>query len=536
MPRPEAAPEPRRPTPTPHARSVTATTVVVLALLLGLPVAVGLDLRGLTQRSLEAQAREVGREIDEFRAYYAANVVGRLDPEVPTRAVHNFREVPGTIPIPATLSLELGDLISRKDGSIRYRFVSPWAFKGRKPHALDAFEKSALDRLTEDPNDSVWQVSGGLGEQTVRMATPIVMGEKCVDCHNAHPDSPRTDWAEGDVRGIQSIEIQRPIETSVLSFRYLLGYFACALALSVWFIRRERRQQAILRNLSAKLGRYLSPQLFRSIFSGEMDVDVVTARKKLTIFFSDIVDFTATTERLQPEVLTGLLNEYLTEMSAIADRYGGTIDKFIGDAIVVFFGDPETRGVQQDAVQCLRMAIEMQRRTEALAAKWRRDGVENPFRVRIGINTGFCNVGNFGSEDRVEYTIIGAEANLSARLQSVCEPGGIVLSYETYVLVRDVVHARPLAPMTVKGVHRTIVPYAVEGLVGEVGRPHEVVSQHGTGLDVFIDPAAIREQDRSRALAALRKAIAVLETPPEADPTRGAPPPPPRAPGDPAGA
>ena len=154
---------------------------------------------------------------------------------------------------------------------------------------------------------------------------------------------------------------------------------------------------------------------------------MTTERKKLTIFFSDIKDFTATTERLQPEELTALLNEYLTEMTAIAQKHGGTVDKYIGDAILVFFGDPETKGVREDAQACVRMAIEMQKRLGQLNARWRRAGIERPFQARIGINTGYCNVGNFGSDDRMDYTIIGAEANLAARLQSVAAPGGITL-------------------------------------------------------------------------------------------------------------
>ena len=149
---------------------------------------------------------------------------------------------------------------------------------------------------------------------------------------------------------------------------------------------------------------------------------IATERKKLTIFFSDIVNFTATTERLQPEELTRLLNEYLSEMSAIAARHGGTVDKFIGDAMLVFFGDPETKGVAEDAKAGVAMALEMQQRLAELDEAWRRRGIEQPFRARMGINSGYCNVGNFGSGDRMDYTIIGAEANLAARLQSIADP------------------------------------------------------------------------------------------------------------------
>src|SRR5213075_2870200 len=112
-----------------------------------------------------------------------------------------------------------------------------------------------------------------------------------------------------------------------------------------------------LATLSMKISRYLSPQIYKSIFSGQRDVTIHTERKNLTIFFSDIKDFTATTERLQPEQITALLNEYFTEMSSIALDHGGTIDKFIGDAIVIFFGDPETKGPEGDAKACLRMAV-----------------------------------------------------------------------------------------------------------------------------------------------------------------------------------
>ncbi|WP_296434105.1 adenylate/guanylate cyclase domain-containing protein, partial [Rhizobium sp. UBA1881] len=142
-----------------------------------------------------------------------------------------------------------------------------------------------------------------------------------------------------------------------------------------------------------------------------------------------------------------------------------TLDKFIGDAVLVFFGDPETNGAAEDAKACLKMAIDMQHRLGELKAKWRGEGTEEPFVVRMGINSGYCNVGNFGSNDRMDYTIIGAEANLAARLQSIAEGGKIVISYETYALVKDMVDATPLPPITMKGIQREIVPYAVNGLI-----------------------------------------------------------------------
>ena len=259
------------------------------------------------------------------------------------------------------------------------------------------------------------------------------MGPVCVSCHNTHPDSPKTDWKVGDVRGIQEISVVQPIAANVLSFKYLLVYFALAAMAGLTFILLQRRQSALvegmnreltdandfLASISLKIAKYLSPQIYKSIFSGQKDTTIATERKKLTIFFSDIKDFTAISERLQPEDLTALLNEYFTEMSTIALKHGATVDKFIGDALLVFFGDPDTQGVEEDAKACLRMAVDMQHRLEQLNRVWSGRGIELPFQARMGINTGYCNVGNFGSEDRMDYTIIGAEANLAARLQSI---------------------------------------------------------------------------------------------------------------------
>jgi class 3 adenylate cyclase len=153
----------------------------------------------------------------------------------------------------------------------------------------------------------------------------------------------------------------------------------------------------------------------------------------------------------------------------------------------------------------------MRRRLCELNVQWRRRGVEQPFRARMGINTGYCNVGNFGSNDRVDYTVIGAEANLAARLQSIAEPGGIVVSYETYALVRDIVHGHPLSPIRMKGISRPIVPYQVEGLLQEARWSSQVISEHAPGLDLFLNTDAVDSEGAARARRVLQDALAALE-------------------------
>jgi len=464
--------------------------------------------------------------ISSVRNYYANNVIGRvLASPGTTKVIHNYKDFPGAIPIPATLSLELGKVIGEQQRNIKYRFVSDYPFKNRTPHALDEFETNALGRLRQNSNQQLARTTSSVFTDGVRLIAPVIMEQPCVNCHNSHPESPKTDWKVGDVRGIQEVSIAQPIRNNVFAFKYLLAYFVLTAAVGSLFIVLQQRQAAtisgmnaeleakndFLDSLSTKISRYLSPQIYRSIFSGQKDVAIHTERKKLTIFFSDVKDFTGITERLQPEQITQLLNTYFTEMSRIALAHGGTIDKFIGDAMLVFFGDPETKGDVDDAKSCLRMAIEMQHRIAGLNAEWRSIGIEDPFRVRMGINTGFCNVGNFGSNDRMDYTIIGAEANLAARLQSIAEPGDIVVSYETYALVRDIVVARALAPIIMKGVSREVVPYAIRSVLDSKGNTVEVFSEHLTGLEFYFNTGMIDASDARHVRNVLQDALKALE-------------------------
>lgn len=485
-------------------------------------------MQNIAAARLRSQAGDLNSMISSIRSYYGSAVVGRIleNHGKDTQVIHNYETVPGAVPIPATLSLELGRVIADKQSNVNYRFVSDYPFRGRAPHPLDDFEKTSLASLRASPEQPPIILASTSGTATrVRLIAPVLMSAACVACHNSHADSPKKDWKIGDVRGLQEVEIHDEISTSLWSFKYSLAYFLCVAVIGIVFIVQQRRQNALMRGMNAdlasandflaavstKIARYLSPQIYKNIFSGEMDAALHTQRKKLTIFFSDIKDFTELTESLQPEALTALINEYFTAMSAIAIRHGGTIDKFIGDAILVFFGDPDTEGAAEDARKCLRMAIEMQHALAQLNVRWRKLGVEAPFRVRMGVNTGFCNVGNFGSSDRMDYTILGAEANLAARLQSIAPAGGIVVSYETYALVRDIVAGHALAPVSMKGIAREVVPYEIDGLLDESGNTLQVFSEHAAGLDLYLDLGRI-DADAARNLrGVLHQAISALD-------------------------
>ena len=213
--------------------------------------------------------------------------------------------------------------------------------------------------------------------------------------------------------------------------------------------------------LSTNLAKYLPPQIHKAIFSGKFDTGIATKRRKLTIFFSDIANFTSTSEGLQPEDLTKYLNEYFSEMTEIALKCGATIDKYIGDAMMVFFGDPESKGEREDARACVKMALKMQEKISSLQAKWQRQGFSDPFQIRMGMNTGYCNVGNFGSDQRLTYTIIGSEVNVAQRLEASAQSGGILMSYETYAHAQDIIEVEQLESISMKGVKREIKVFSV---------------------------------------------------------------------------
>lgn len=218
---------------------------------------------------------------------------------------------------------------------------------------------------------------------------------------------------------------------------------------------KEEAQQtnAQLEGMSAQLSKFLSPQLYNSIFSGSQETAArISKRKKLTVFFSDLCGFTDFVENLESEDVTDLLNLYLETMTNIAIKYGATIDKYIGDGIMLFFGDPESDGIKEDAVKCVRMALEMLHELDNLSDQWVKYGLKEQLQMRIGIDTGFATVGNFGCESRLDYTAIGAAVNRASRLETAAENGSILISEDTYNLVKDEIEADALPPINLKGV------------------------------------------------------------------------------------
>ncbi len=305
----------------------------------------------------------------------------------------------------------------------------------------------------------------------------------------------------------------RKVEIIQRTITDALFYFLLILPAFIFFIYVTKKEKEELQNiihektselrefnndlklLTSQLAKYLSPQIYEMLFNQRCEVIIGTKRKKLTVFFSDIKNFTTMTDSLEPEDLTFLLNSYLNEMSNVAIAHGATIDKFIGDAILIFIGDPESKGEKEDALECINMAIDMQNRLDELREMWKEKGLIHALETRIGITTGFCTVGNFGSDSKMDYTIIGNTVNLASRLESNAPSGGILISEETYLLVKNDFACEMQNKIEVKGFKEPVQTYLIKDSV-----ENEIIKDESSGYSVRLDVNALSSSEVKKLL------------------------------------
>ena len=237
-------------------------------------------------------------------------------------------------------------------------------------------------------------------------------------------------------------------------------------------LRKEQEKVQKAYNLISK---YVPAQLAETISSGQIDLVWKHHREKLTLFFSDIKEFTRITDSLEPEDMGNLLNEYLTGMNMIINRHGGTLSQLIGDGLFVIFGAPNKTNDKDHALRCLKMAIDMQVKMKELNKKWFDSGIDENLGIRCGINTGMATVGGYGSSERKEYTAMGMQVNLAARLEAACTPGRILISQTTWALLRGEFPSTPKGKIPMKGYHRPVTvyeidPFQVQREIADVGR------------------------------------------------------------------
>ena len=261
------------------------------------------------------------------------------------------------------------------------------------------------------------------------------------------------------------------------------------------------KQQQLLQKASDRLSKYLSPQICEQIFS-DVEFDTGTGRKKLTIFFSDIVNFTSITESMEAEELSGFLNFYLTNMCEIALKYGGTIDKFIGDSVMIFFGDPQSKGPEQDALACCNMGIEMLAFVEKNEELFKEQfNFPEKLEIRIGVHSGVCSVGNFGSDQRLDYTVIGRAVNVAARLEQAAPNNSMLFSNSTKSLLGDTFQVSDSIEVKAKGIDRPIIGYILTNQVSK----RSLVSVKEEGISLKFDPSIVDKKEVDKFLLKIKQ-------------------------------
>lgn len=227
--------------------------------------------------------------------------------------------------------------------------------------------------------------------------------------------------------------------------------------------RVEEQMAELVR--TGELKRFMPQQIAEGLMAGQLSADDGFERRKVTLLFADMVGFTDLSDKLEPEELAEVLNEYLREMTAVAVSQGGTLDNYIGDGLMVLFGAPKQVDESVQAWSALRTAFGMQERVEELSTAMRARGIPADLTVRVGVNTGHCTVGVLGSDIMRAYKAVGFAVNVAARLQSEAEPGTVLVGFRTYALVKDRVVAEQRVPLMLKGAARPVEAWEIRRLV-----------------------------------------------------------------------
>ncbi len=225
--------------------------------------------------------------------------------------------------------------------------------------------------------------------------------------------------------------------------------------------KRVEEQVAQLERLG-RLKRFFSPQLAELIVAGDAEDPLKSHRREVTVVFLDLRGFTAFAETSEPEEVMGVLREYHAEMGRLILAHEGTLERFTGDGMMIFFNDPVP--VPNPAERALRMAVAMRDRVAELLHKWRKRGYDLDFGV--GIAQGYATIGAIGFEGRWDYGAIGTVTNLAARLCGEAQPGQILISQRLLGTVEDLIEVEPVGELTLKGFHRPVTTHNVLRLKG----------------------------------------------------------------------
>ncbi len=447
----------------------------------------------LIQSQALQSAKVEAKSIREAHDFYTEEVTDRIKGIEGVKITPNYDTLEGAIPHPATYIIELGSRITKNHPGSLFRIYSDYPFPYRQEEGgvRDEFEQDALNYFRKNYQDAFVRVENFQGRSSLRYGEPIIMQASCVACHNNHPDSPKRDWKVGDVRGV--FEITRPLDhffeqtkNGLKGTFFMLGGFSVlgVFALTIVIARlrqtakeleeKVRERTADLADLNSDLekrnglirqvfGRYLSDEVVANLLRHPDNLKLGGDCRKITILTSDLRGFTALSEQIHPAKVIDIINIYFEEMADVIARYQGTIDKFMGDGILVLFGITTTK--EDDSARAIACACAMQLAMTSVNEKMARLGFPK-LEMGIGINTGEVVVGNIGSEKHTEYSVVGSPVNLTYRIESYTTGGQILISEQTLKDVGSIVKIGEQIQVKAKGVKQPIIVYEIEGISG----------------------------------------------------------------------
>ena len=424
--------------------------------------------------------------LNTFHSFYSSDVVARVK-GTDVIASSRYKEHEASIPVPATLSIELANRISALESGVSTRLYSDFPFATRlNGGPRDPFESLALSnlRFSEDQALPFYGYEMIAGQQTLRYAKSLVMAESCVACHNSHPDSTKTDWKVGDVRGARVVNISlngvhKIAQGGWLMTLFVLGAIVTISVLLIFVIIRALRTSVRMLSLTNTAYNRFVPHEFLSYLNKQSIIEVQlndNIEKQMTILFSDIRSFTSISEGMTPQENFQFINDYLGIMGPIIRHNNGFIDKYIGDAIMALFDNTD------DALQASLQMIATLKDYNIQNA----DHLPHELEVGIGVHQGKVRLGAIGEDGRMDGTVISDAVNLASRIESSTKLFGSQFLISEYAL-RNIenssqVQSRLIGEVQVKGKLKSVTLYEIFS-----GEASDVIGYKKATLNLFED-------------------------------------------------
>lgn len=409
------------------------------------------------------------KALSTVHAMYSSEVVARIKP-LGVEVAHDYQERDGSVPFPATFSIEVADAITEEGSGVSTRLYSDYPFSFRKNGGpRDEFEALALTNLrfvdgrkaAGEKTERFVRMETVDGRPALRYASALYMKQTCVDCHNTHEDSPKTDWKVGDMRGVRAVTL--PLDRSfasaqsgwALTLGIMMGITGVGLGVIFLVTNALKASVSALTNTNEAYHRFV-PHAFLSYLEKNSILDVQLSdnvEREMTILFSDIRSFTSLSEEMDAEATFDFVNEYLSLMGPVVRKHHGFIDKYIGDAIMALF---------EHNVDAINAAIEM----SAVLTEYNQQRAQNnqaPIDIGIGLNKGCVRLGTVGEDHRMDGTVISDAVNLSSRIEGLTKYYGVrcLMSESVYRAISDPekYQIRLIGASQVKGKKKSVMVY-----------------------------------------------------------------------------